>query len=78
MGKIKCEIKKDSSLVKFEAVENGELFVFKGKAYIKIFPLEVPTYEVINAFEVESGNCTFIYSDTLVTYVKNAELKLTI
>ena len=75
MAKIKCEIKEDSTLVKFEAVQIGEIFVCDGHPFIKICPHERFWADAIS---LEDGKFDCIAVDTLVTYVKKAELKLTI
>ena len=76
MARIKMNINEDSTLVKFDCVRMGEIFVKDGIAYIKIFPLKVG--ESINCFRLNDGACAYYSDDTLVTYVKSAELKLTI
>ena len=77
MAKIKCEIKEDSTLVKFGALHNGDLFIFNGKPYIAMYEIgdeESP----VNAFILDEGFPTHFDYNCLVTYVKSAELKLTI
>ena len=74
MAKIKCEINEDSTLVKFEAVEKGEVFVCNGEVFVKVDPLPGG----INAIRLDTYSRGYFSNDTLVTYVKSAELKLTI
>ena len=70
MAKIKCEINEDSTLVKFEAIENGEVFMYNGEVLYKF-----NDFATINLVE---DRLTELNNNTLVTYVKSAELKLTI
>jgi hypothetical protein len=70
MAKIKCEIKEDSILVEFGALQEGEIFLYHDAPFIKANDNHVPN--LIN------GRWTLIDDDEPVTYVKSAELKLTI
>lgn len=70
MAKIKCNINEDSTLVKFESLQNGEVFLCNGKPYYKF-----NKFAVIDI--MEDGAINF-NGDELVTYVRKAELKLTI
>lgn len=79
MAKIKCEINEDSILVKFESLVEGEVFVMGGKACIKVDKIYTDrTVEYVNAIGLESREAYELPDDALVTYVKKAELKLTI
>ena len=73
MAKIKCEIKEDSTLVKFEAIEDGEIFVRDDTPFIKLH-----RGNLNNAFCLTECEWLYFFDSTLVTYVKSAELKLTI
>lgn len=70
MAKIKCEINEDSTLVKFESLQNGEVFFCNGKPYYKF-----NKFAVIDLME---NGATNFNGDELVIYVKKAELNLTI
>ncbi len=74
MARIKCEINEDSTLVKFESLQNGEIFLVGSNAYVKADCYFNP----VNAFRLSDGLATGINDNDLVTYVKKAELKLTI
>lgn len=74
MAKIKCEIKEDSTLVKFGALQEGEIFLAENEAYVKANCY----FDPVNAFRLSDGSAKGIDDDYLVTYVKSAELKLTI
>ena len=74
MAKIKCEINKNSTLVNFEEVQIGEIFVLGGNPFIKIYK---DSYWA-DAISLADGKFGCITDDTLVVYVKSAELKLTI
>lgn len=74
MAKIKCKINENSTLVKFEAVQIGETFVIGGVPFIKIYKGD----HWANATSLADGKLGYITDDTLVVYVKSAELKLTI
>lgn len=77
MAKIKCEINEDSTAVKFEAVEIGEIFVSDGMPYYK--PYCRPGVEnYYNAISLTECGWRHFHDDDLVAYVKSAELKLTI
>lgn len=70
MSKIKCEIKEDSTLVKFEAVQVGEVFIQD----------KMPLYKLSGdeALNMSDSDIVWIQPSDLVIYVKSAELKLTI
>lgn len=70
MARIKCNINEDSTLIKFEAVQHGEVFVADCKPFVK--------WSDTSAFSLMRGDILTFKDDTLVTYVKKAELKLTI
>lgn len=74
MAKIKCEINENSTLVKFEAVQIGEIFVIGGVPFIKIYK----DSHWADAISLSDGKFGCITDDTLVVYIKSAELKLTI
>lgn len=73
MAKIECEIKEDSALVKFEAIEDGEIFVRDDMSFIKL-----NRGNRNNAFCLTECEWLYFFDSTLVTYAKSAELKLTI
>ncbi len=70
MAKITYEINEDSTLIKFGALQEGEIFLYHNAPFIKANNNHVPN--LIN------GHWTLIDDDELVTYVKKAELNLTI
>lgn len=74
MARIKCNINEDSTLVKFEAIENGEIFVRDEMPYLKVKNID----RIVNALSLMGGETYSFPDDELVTYVKKAELKLTI
>ena len=79
MAKMKIEINRDTELVKFCAVEVGEIFIHDNNACLKIDELQTIKPEVvINAVSLENRKVYEISDDVLVTYIKKAELKLTI
>ena len=79
MAKIKCEVKEDSTLVKFEAIEIGEIFVCGENEFIKTGLWKSIIGDTVNAFRLNNiAYGAFFDDDELVTYVKEAELKLTI
>lgn len=73
MAKIKCEINENSSLVKFEAIEDGEIFIRDDMPFIKLH-----SDHRNNAFCLTECEWLYFFDSTLVTYVKSAELKLKI
>lgn len=75
MAKLKIETNRDTELIKFEALQVGEVFVMKkGDACMKM----LDTFAGANAVCLNDGCWMNIDDDTLVTYIKKAELKLTI
>lgn len=70
MARIKYEINEGSTLVKFGALQQGEVFVADGKPHYK--------FNKVNALRISDGVWRYFDDDVLVTYVKKAELKLTI
>lgn len=70
MAKITYEINEDSTLIKFGALQEGEIFLYHNAPFIKANNNHVPN--LIN------GHWTLIDDNELVTYVKKAELNLTI
>lgn len=73
MSKIKCEIKEDSTLIKFIAVQEGEIFICDGMPFYKTGG---DCY--YNAISLTRCEWRHFYNNSLVTYVKKAELNLTI
>lgn len=73
MARIKCEINEDSTLIKFEALQEGEIFVRDGMPFYKTGG---DCY--YNAINLEECEWIHFYDNSLVTYVKKAELNLTI
>ena len=74
MAKLKVETNRDTELIKFEVLQNGEIFLVGNEAYVKADCYFNP----VNAFRLSDGLATGLNDDDLVTYVKKAELKLTI
>lgn len=70
MAKIEWDIKEDSTLVKFEAVRVGEVFIQD----------KMPLYKLSGdeALNMSDSDIVWIQPNDLVTYVKKAELNLTI
>lgn len=71
MARIKYDIDEDSTLIKYLAVQYGEIFMCDGAVYIKA-QMEG------KAVSLDDGTLIPFDDDELVTYVKKAELKLTI
>jgi hypothetical protein len=78
MAKLKVETNRDTELIKFEALQVGEVFYYDNNACLKIDELHVRPGVVINAVSLENRKVYQILDDVLVTYIKKAELKLTI
>lgn len=74
MAKLKVKTKEDSTLVRFDSLQFGEVCLMDGVPYMRAYQ---PGYTAVNLVD---GSLKFINDakDTLVTYVKSAELKLTI
>jgi hypothetical protein len=72
MAKITVDVSKESTLVRFDSLRNGEVFVSLGAPHIKV------NMGKFNSFGLISGIFEAFVDDDLVTYVKKAELKLTI
>lgn len=70
MAKIKVNTIDDSTLIKFDAVQRGEVFIDDCEPFIKCADTA--------AFKLTSGSLMTFKEDVLVTYVRRAELKLTI
>ncbi len=70
MAKLKFDIQENSTLIKFSALQEGEIFLYHNAPFIKANDNHVPN--LIN------GCWTLIDDDELVTYVKKAELKIEI
>lgn len=73
MARIKCEINEDSTLVKFGAVMDGEVFIFQNEPYMRALGVGER-----KAMCLKDGDIILFEDTDLVTYVKKAELKLTI
>lgn len=73
MARIKCEINEDSTLVKFESLQFGEVFICQGEPHIKVLGIGER-----KAMCLKNGDIIRFDGDDLVTYVKKAELNLTI
>lgn len=71
MARIKYDIDEDSTLIKYLAVQYGEIFLFEGELYIK-------AHIEGKAVSLDDGMLIPFDDNELVTYVKKAELKLTI
>ena len=71
MARIKCETNEDSTLIKYLAVQYGEIFMCDGAVYIK-------AQTEGKAVSLDDGMLIPFDDNELVTYVKSAELKLTI
>ena len=71
MARIKYEINEDSTLVTFQSLQFGEAFVYQGEPYMVAF-------KDGKAVSLEDGTIIPFENTELVTYVKKAELKLTI
>ena len=79
MAKIKCKINEDSTLIKFGSLQNGEIFIMNGKACMKIDKIYIGAkIHYLCAVCLEDREIYELPDDELVTYVKKAELKLTI
>ena len=74
MAKFKVAINKDTELVKFEALQNGEVFICENEEHIKV-DCCLPQ---INAVRLSDGIAEGIDNNKLVTYVKKAKLELII
>ena len=70
MARIKTTINESSTLVKFEAVQVGEVFIQDKMPHYKLSGDE--------ALNMSDSDIVWIQPNDLVTYVKSAELKLTI
>ena len=73
MTRIKCEINEDSTLVKFGALQEGEIFVHDGMPFYK-----TGGSCYYNAICLTECEWLHFCDSSLVTYVKKADLKLTI
>lgn len=79
MAKLKIETNRDTELVKFCAILVNEVFYYDNNVCLKIDELQTIKPEVvINAVSLENRKVYQIPDDALVTYIKKAELKLTI
>lgn len=73
MAKLKIETNRDTELIKFEALQVGEVFIATmGETCMKI------SGTFADAVCLDDGCWMSIDDDALVTYIKKAELKLTI
>lgn len=71
MAKVKIETNRDTELVKFCALEVGEIFMYDGKAFLRCISTEL-------AMCLNDAHVWGFKDDDLVTCVRKAELKLTI
>ena len=71
MARINYDINEDSTLIKYLAVQYGEIFMCDGAVYIKA---QVEG----KAVSLDDGMLIPFDDNELVTYAKSAELKLTI
>ena len=75
MAKLKIEMNRDTELVKFCSIRDAEIFILAdGRTCMRTERLLTK----INAVCLNDGDWLELDSDVLVTYVKKAELKLTI
>lgn len=74
MAKIKVATNRDTELVKFEVLQNGEVFICDGEEHLKVNCF-LPE---INAVRLSDGLAEGIDNSKLVIYIEKAELKLTI
>jgi hypothetical protein len=74
MAKLKVEMDRDSTKVKFCSIRDAEIFVVQGKTCMRTERLLAK----INAVCLDNGDWMELEDDVLVTYVQKAELKLTI
>ena len=72
MAKIAFYSDDDSTKVKFCSLSVGEVFVYKGDTYFKL------DAEGLNVVSLKNGEMYHMDDDTLVTFVRRAELMLTI
>ena len=70
MARIKCNINEDSVLVQFGSLRKAEIFIHNATPFCKM--------DNIKGVNLVDGKEWDFSGDTLVTYVKTAELKLTI
>lgn len=73
MARINYDIDEDSTLVKFESLQNGEVFIFQGEPYMRTLGVGER-----KAMCLKDGDIILFVNSDLVTYVKKAELNLTI
>lgn len=79
MAKLKVETNRDTELVKFCSILVNEIFYYDNNTCLKIDELQTIAPEIaINAISLENNKIYQIPDDALVTYIKKAELKLTI
>lgn len=71
MSKLKTETIRDTELVRYDSLEVGEIFVYADNAYIR-------TDNTHWAVRLSTGGFVQFNDEELVSYVKRAELKLTI
>lgn len=72
MAKIAFYSDDDSTKVKFCSLLVGEVFVYKGDTYLKL------DADILNSVNLKNGDMECVEDDTLVTFVRRAELMLTI
>lgn len=79
MAKLKIETNRDTELVRFDALEVGETFITsEGLVGIKTDQYELRGGLRVNAICLNDGSYLYFKNDALLTYVRSAELKLTI
>lgn len=71
MAKMKIEANRDTELVKFCTIEVGEIFMHEGKAFMRNVSMDL-------AICLDDAHIWGFEENDLVTYVRRAELKLTI
>ncbi len=74
MAKLKVKTKEDSTLVRLDSLQYGEVCLMDGVPYMRAYQPDCTMVDLTD------GSLKFIADakGTLATYVKSAELKLTI
>lgn len=72
MSRIAFYTDDDTTKVKFCSLSVAEVFVYKGDTYFKL------DAEGLNVISLKNGEMYHMDDDTLVTFVRRAELMLTI
>ena len=60
---------RDETTILFQGVRDGEVFVYKGREYIKC-DLNHVAYKPVNCYCIITGNFEYLYGDALVRIVK--------